>query len=181
MAKQRSGTVSWVAWGGIGLIVLTILLLLFGGPIINRPHRQQRSVTTVCVNNLKSTALSLIMYADDNGGRLPVVAPGQEDTWVIAAAAYSPVVGVRWCPSDPQVGKIRDLLSGSATPAATFQQIRRRVGVASSYRLNPKLSGAKLSDIKNANTVVLLEETGDHHQGYHLVAYADGSAKALKK
>jgi prepilin-type processing-associated H-X9-DG protein len=54
----------------IGIIVILAALLL---PVLSRAKTKARNIT--CVNQLKQLGVAARLYADDNGGRLPVAEP----------------------------------------------------------------------------------------------------------
>jgi len=137
-----------------------------------------------CVSNIKCLALSLVMYAQDHEGRLPVLARGQRDTWAIAAERYVHSADVLWCPGDGrfrQYARARRPGAEAESDGRDLIRLRRqRIGVASSYVMNPQLSGVRIEDMKDPVNTVMLEESPGFHKGYRVVAYAAGYAKALK-
>src|SRR5437667_8144465 len=80
------------------LAVLSVLAMLAAIQLSALAHNKGNSHRAVCADNLRRLALSWLMYADDNRGRLaPNRLGGTTNDWV-ATPFDSPVSG----PDDPQ-------------------------------------------------------------------------------
>jgi len=185
--RSRLGARLWARpWWMVAAVVVLGVVGLSGRILwLHWKAGKEKAVAMCCRSNMKCSALSLLMYAQDNDGRFPPILPGQEDSWYIAAAGYPHSVGERWCVNDARTRQIRDLISGSNGNTLSFaerlQRIRQRVGAVSSYLMNPQLSGVRVEDIKQPYETVLLEEAAEFHKGYRVVGLADGSTKILEK
>jgi hypothetical protein len=121
----------------------------------------------MCKANIRSLATSLLMYAADNGGRLPSRAG---DEWVLQAVPYVRSLPVAFCPSDTRALRGFALVSrrGEA-PGARFgsqlvlEELRRRGLPMTSYLLPTGVAGARPQDLPRG--AVLLEERAPGHAG----------------
>jgi prepilin-type processing-associated H-X9-DG protein len=162
------------------LFMLVAGALLFAAGLLLMKTVRDRARLATCLGNIKCVDLSLLMYAHDHGDRLPTLVHGERDSWAIVARDSIDSADVLWCPADHRFRKY--LKTGAAHPQGsdTIRPRRRSIGIASSYLMNAKLSGAKIAGLRHPDEVVMLEEIPRWHKGYRVVAYADGHAKALR-
>ena len=161
------------------LMLVAGVLLFTGGALLMKTVRDRGRLQT-CLGNIKCVSLSLIMYAQDYNERLPVLVHGERDSWVIPARDSIDSADVLWCPADERWRKYLRARTPNSEGGDTIRLRRQRVGIASSYLMNPELSGAKISGLRDPIEAVSLEEIPRWHKGYRVVAYADGHAKALR-
>jgi prepilin-type processing-associated H-X9-DG protein len=162
------------------LFMLVAGALLFAAGLLLMKTVRDRARLATCVSNIKCLSLNLLTYAHDHGDRLPVLVNGKRDSWAIVARDSIDSADVLWCPADHRFRKYLKTRTPNSEGGDTIRLRRQRIGVASSYLMNPELSGVKITNLRNPVEAVLLEEIPRWHKGYRVVAYADGHAKALR-
>jgi prepilin-type processing-associated H-X9-DG protein len=100
MPEIRKRLTHWLSWIGLAILIVLVVLMLL--PAQSRDPAGRRAV---CLNNVKTLALALAMYADQYDGRLPMdsVTP----TLVGSMKLLSNVVATAkflHCPNDPRPG-----------------------------------------------------------------------------
>ena len=117
---------------------------------------REKARQSSCLSNVKQIMLGMQVFARENEGRLP-----SASTWPEQLEPYLKNRAIHRCPADN-----------------TDQEV--------SYSMVPRYSGAKLEDIVNPETVVIVYESEYgkpatwHNGGLH-VGYADGHVKWLKE
>ena len=117
---------------------------------------REKARQPACLSNVKQVVLAVMTYAQDNSGRLP-----RASTWDVEIEPYLRNRAIYRCPVDN-----------------TDQEV--------SYSMVPRYSGAKLEDIANPETVIIIYESEygrpvyRHNEGMN-VGYADGHVKWLKE
>ncbi len=141
----------------IELFVVLGILGMLGAilfPVFARSREKARQ--PACLSNVKQIVLAVMMYAQDNDGRL-----ARASTWDVEIEPYLKNRAIYRCPADN-----------------TDQEV--------SYSMVPRYSGARLEDIANPETVIIIYESEygrpayRHNDGMN-VGYADGHAKWLKE
>ena len=89
------------------LVVIAIIALLIGILLPSLSAARVTAKRVVCASNMRQIGIGLMMYADDNDGRLPESthsAGGDfERTWIYTLAPYvGNVDEIRTCPADPK-------------------------------------------------------------------------------
>ncbi len=158
IAEFESTMRAWNNWG-LGLLLASILLGLFGGvvggmvattisPVFTRANAKATQAS--CQSNLKQIALGMIMFAQDHGETLPASA-----TWNNDIYPYVRNESIFLCPG------------------------------GAGYAMNAAVSGVNLTRVKSPAATVLIYECDKDakplcvHDGYMNVAYVDGHVKAV--
>ena len=101
-----------------------------------------------CLTHLRSVALAMATYAQDNDKRFPPLdyqtASGQRTTWVSLMKARTAAAGELTCPVGPN-------LAGSSE------------NLTSSYALNPVVATARASEMDDSSATLLLADAGKKH------------------
>ncbi len=101
-----------------------------------------------CLTHLRSVALAMATYAQDNDKRFPPLdyqtASGQRTTWVSLMKARTAAAGELTCPVGPN-------LAGSSA------------NLISSYALNPVVATARASEMDDSSATLLLADAGKKH------------------
>jgi prepilin-type processing-associated H-X9-DG protein len=165
----------------IGAAGLALIALGLRGHVENEREHARRAT---CLSNIKSLALACLMYARDDDDRLPIIVRARPDTWAIATMKYVKAPDVLWCLNDLRFDEWWQYVSltgrSSHYGVGIIQERAKVLGVATSYLMNPALSGARVQEIDDPVNTVLLDEFPPNHKGYRIVAYADGHCAALK-
>lgn len=149
------------------IAVFGITLIWFLWPIGEDPKFGNPKLTTTerCVHNLGLLYVGLEIYADHNYGRLPEPPPNKRDDPYFGVQAISYYLhnylpeALRpslYCPSDAS----------------------RRA--PSSYQMNTKLYGKKLSFLKKYPRVFVLIENKPRHQVYRFAVEGDGNIVRIR-
>jgi hypothetical protein len=167
-SQNRYLLIGILALAAIGIIVF--LLRNFSGPQANAMRSGgtgTAAAEATCLSNFRSIALGMLMFSDDNNGRMP-----RADRWV------------------------EDLTPRYVRSAETFKCPDDKSGARSSYAMNSAFSGMTSSGIGNPASIVLIFETetpgadpsggpesvikNPHHPGGAIYGFADGQAVASK-
>ncbi len=184
IAAQRPWSRKRVVWA----VVAVVAVAAVGTPVIGRYAEAARETArrATCVSDMRQLAHALLVYASDYDDRLPPLASGRRDEWVTEARQFISSASMVWCPDDKHYQEYAANRQRAAArlrlPYEDYLRApRSQVGRVSSYLMNPKLAGVKLGDLRDPAHDILLEEAGEFHKGYRIVAYADGHAKILRR
>jgi len=144
------------------LVVISIISLLMGLLVTSFKGTRDNLNQAECDNNLKNLYLALQMYADDNGGRCPIVTDLTQVPLKVKEALlpYVQSEEIFWCPNDGEK---------EAHPGGSYD-----------WRMthDPKtsLSGLRLDLLRHPNRVIIAGERshGCHKPEMINVLYADG-------
>jgi prepilin-type N-terminal cleavage/methylation domain-containing protein/prepilin-type processing-associated H-X9-DG protein len=90
------------------LAVIAIIAILFSVLMAALGAARSRSQNVVCLNNLRSLSVAVLLYANENGGRLPSPLGTDSNGWESLIAPYLGYEGTDVpmeefrCPSDPK-------------------------------------------------------------------------------
>jgi prepilin-type N-terminal cleavage/methylation domain-containing protein len=150
------------------LVVIAIIAILAAMllPALNQARNKAKAVA--CVNNLKQIGTAVIMYVDDNDGRIPgwrqsATVTDQDARWVSVLLPYTQA-GILWvCPGSPDASstKVNELKKHHEATIEFFGALNavQTIGIntygwGGSTDRAFSYSNQKLSNIKNTSSLV---------------------------
>ncbi len=148
--KGRGQALAGAILGGVGTLATPMLAILAGIMLPALGAAREKARTVQCMSNLRQIGVACIVYANENGNRLP-----PDLSSLSSCGVAAPVLT---CTSDPQK-------AGAQPGYSSYQYFGR---------------GMTLSAVKNPSLTVLACERGGNHRNAVNILFADSHVETLR-